>query len=80
MALNNESSQQSDIIPLTKLISTFSGFESVESDFHRIAGTDVLREGRYVRTDIQLIEIEKGRRLIAMPARNANPLSKPNLG
>jgi hypothetical protein len=73
--LNSKSTQQSDIIPLTKFISTFDGYESLEHDFHEIAGTYKLQIGADVYYKVQLIDVETNNRLIAGPKDGVNPLS-----
>ncbi|OBS26180.1 hypothetical protein FPOA_00122 [Fusarium poae] len=68
--------EQSDIIPLTKFISTFDGYESLEHDFHEIAGTYKLPIGADVYYKVQLIDVETNNRLIAGPKDGVNPLKK----
>jgi len=73
--LKGKWSQQGDAIPLTKLISTFPEFQGIDDEFSKIAGTNVLREGKYVRQEIQLIDCEMGKMLIALQGDENNPLS-----
>ncbi|KAI6764296.1 hypothetical protein HG530_008085 [Fusarium avenaceum] len=69
--------EQSDIIPITKLISTFPGYESVEEDFSTLAGSDILKEDRYINTMIQLIETRTKKKLVGFPQSDINNLPDP---
>ncbi|CAF3525701.1 unnamed protein product [Fusarium graminearum] len=69
--------EQSDIVPITKLISTFPGYESVEEDFSTLAGSDILEEGRQVHTKIQLIDIRTKKKLVGFPRTDPNSFPHP---
>lgn len=82
MVLGNKFSQQSDIIPITKLISKFRGYEGVDYNFSILAGTDVLAGNRHIRTKVQLIEVESRRHLTAFQRSEEPPrmILKNSLG
>jgi hypothetical protein len=64
--------QQGDIVPLTQLISTFTGFEGTEAQFRKAAGISDggVGAGKRVQTNIRLINMETNKPLVAVETPN----------
>ncbi|KAH6960261.1 hypothetical protein DER45DRAFT_627355 [Fusarium avenaceum] len=69
--------EQSDIIPITKLISTFPGYGSVDEEFSELTGSNILKEDRHIYTMIQLIDIRTNKKLVGFPISDTNTFPDP---